>query len=156
MRKLIIFVLISTVCFAFKLQDDETKKPPKYINFYEGSLSSAGKVAKRDKKLIVLFVTSEECEVCRQLKQNFKDEELKEFYKKSFVVCHMDPNKLANNFRLTNWGVSEVPTLLFMDTKTKILLKVSGYKSKDELITAANDAIDIYNKKGLKTPEVKK
>ena len=110
------FLLILLVCFiAFGF----TGTPDK-IQFMDASLKKVVKKAKNDNKLVFIFVGSEHCDLCLRTKETFQNKEVAELYNAKYVNLKLNPDKVYNNMRLTNWGVSQIPYLIFM-IRTNVL-----------------------------------
>ena len=137
-RKILIaaFLFISLTAFS-----GETMQ----IDFFQGSLKKACKLAKQINKPLFVFVGSQHCDICRHTKESFSYQYVADYYNEHFVNYIMDPDVLANNIRLGNWGIESIPTLVFMDSHKHIFYKVKGYQDPANMLKAANDALIIYN-----------
>lgn len=115
-------------------KDTAAAQPHAKTEFVSG-WNEAEKMAKEQKKPIFTFVWSDNClESIRMLEDIFTDEDVAEFYNQNFICYKMDANEMANNVRVSNWGVKGLPTMIFMTPKRKIVLMKKGYMKNEELI----------------------
>jgi thioredoxin-related protein len=139
-RYLIVFICI--ICLSFQ-------KAGSGLEFFEGSFNKAAKTAKRQDKLLFVFIGEATCDICQHTRESFRDPKVADLYDKNFISYHIDPGTMANNIRVSNWGVTEVPTFLYMDSKKNIIFRTKGYQTPQALLENANKALS-YPKDGKK------
>jgi thioredoxin-related protein len=63
------------------------------------------------------------------------------FLNENFISTIYDPEILVNHFRLTNWGVTSVPTCLFFTPSGKKVQAINGYLDKDQFLQIAMETL---------------
>ena len=110
------------------------------ITFVTSKFNKVMKQAKDENKLLFVYIGSEHCTVCGRTKEKLNNSGLTAEFNTSFVNYKMDPENLSNNMRLNNWGISKVPTMLFLNKKKDIVFKFEGEPSIDvikDMVTKA-------------------
>ncbi len=144
-QKFILILLVSFFAFGFAGSADK-------IDFLDASLKKVVKKAKNDNKLVFIFVGSEHCDLCLRTKETFHNKEVAELYNAKYINTLINPDKVYNNMRLTNWGVSQIPYLIFMDTHKRIIYKVGGQQTYLTMLKhgrAALDSFAVYEQREL-------
>jgi len=113
------------------------------IRYY--SYSSAMRLAKREKKIVLIEVFSNHCSYCKKLNNMFaRNNKIKSLINKNYkmVKINISYNKIPFKIR-----INSTPTLLFVRPDTrKITVKISGIDSVKELIDIIQEEI-AYGKK---------
>lgn len=66
----------------------------------------------------------------------------------------MDPKIVSNHIRLTNWGVTSVPSLIFLNPDgKKIAYKTSGYKDDKLMLNDAEKAFSLLESNDVKSDD---
>lgn len=123
------------------------------ILFCTESFRDAVYKAREHDQLIFIYVGSENCDICERLKRVFSNEQVSEYYNEHFVNIKIDPENIRNNVRLTNWGVSKVPTMIFMNKRKKIIYKTDGYKHPHEMLFMADSVLNAIEENAIKQEE---
>jgi thioredoxin-related protein len=101
--------------------------------------------AARDKKRVMLYFGQEGCPYCKALmKAGFGDAQIAEYTRKHFVaialdlwgdreVTTIDGSRMAEKEFARTLKVQFTPTLLFLDEKGGIALRLNGYQPPDKL-----------------------
>ena len=117
------------------------------INFETDGWNQVSKTAQESQKPIFIFVGTKYCDLSRRMEDVMgSNNEVGKFYNTHFVCIRMDPTEFWTNFRLTNWGIAEVPVTIFMNSKKKIVYKVNGYLGARKLIEEGQKAASIIEK----------
>jgi thioredoxin-related protein len=122
-----------------------TLKSDSAFKFNEGSWGTITKQAAQENKLIFVYVSMQGCHTCSDLEKSMKNLEVSDFYNSNFVNVHLDGTKTANNMRASKWGVAQVPALVFLDGKNKVVHKLEGYQSPEDMIAQAKLALEKRN-----------
>ncbi|MGZ5243462.1 MAG: thioredoxin family protein [Bacteroidia bacterium] len=138
--------LFGPLLFAlFIILQSFTMKADSPFKFNEGSWGDVTKKATKEDKLIFVYVSMKGCHTCSDLEKSMKDQAVSEFYNNTFVNVHLDGTKTANNMRASKWGVAQVPALVFLDGKNKVIHKLEGYQSPEDMIAQAKLALEKKN-----------
>ncbi|GAB4021438.1 thioredoxin family protein [Spirosoma koreense] len=112
-----------------------TDNSPEGIQFTETSWKEILKKAKAEKKVIFLDAYASWCGPCKMLQKNvFTKKTVGDFYNSRFINVKMDMEKGEGPALSQVYPLDAYPTLLFIDGNGKILKKVLGYHSPEELI----------------------
>lgn len=101
--------------------------------------------ARDENKLIFVDCYADWCEPCKQLASLvFTRKEVGEFFHANFVNLQLNVEKDADGKMLaTQWGVTSLPTLVFIDPKTEqIVGKLVGSGDADWLMNGAKAVLD--------------
>jgi len=111
--------------------------------FYEGgTLSEVIDRAERKNKLVFVELTADWCAPCKLMKDEvYTFEPLYKKLNKNFISYLVDIEK-ANGPNLSLlYGSKTVPTLLFLDTKGRILMKNEGALGIQQMLDMADEAL---------------
>ncbi|GAB4034187.1 thioredoxin family protein [Spirosoma gilvum] len=105
------------------------------IQFTETSWREVLKKAKAEKKVIFLDAYASWCGPCKMLQKNvFTKKAVGDFYNSKFINVKMDMEKGEGPALSQVYPLEAYPTLLFIDGNGKVLKKVLGYQSPEDLI----------------------
>ncbi|WP_420151633.1 thioredoxin family protein [Spirosoma sp.] len=146
-----VFWLFSTLCISLGFVASHAALPPvatrdggtkissrnsgEGIQFTESSWKEILKKAKAEKKVIFLDAYASWCGPCKMLQKNvFTKKEVGDFYNSKFINVKMDMEKGEGPALSQVYPLEAYPTLLYIDGNGKVLKKVLGYHSPEELI----------------------
>lgn len=105
------------------------------IHFTEGSWKDILKKAKAEKKVIFLDAYASWCGPCKVLQKNvFTKKAVGEFYNTKFINVKMDMEKGEGPALSQVYPLEAYPTLLYIDGNGKVLKKVLGLQTPEDLI----------------------
>ena len=105
------------------------------IQFTEASWKEILKKAKAEKKVIFLDAYASWCGPCKLLQKNvFTKKAVGDFYNEKFINVKMDMEKGEGPALSQVYPLEAYPTLLFIDGNGKILKKVLGLQTPENLI----------------------
>ncbi|GAB2552705.1 thioredoxin family protein [Spirosoma aerophilum] len=105
------------------------------IQFTEASWREILKKAKAEKKVIFLDAYASWCGPCKLLQKNvFTKKAVGDFYNEKFINVKMDMEKGEGPALAQVYPLEAYPTLLFIDGNGKILKKVLGLQTPENLI----------------------
>jgi len=113
------------------------------LNWFD-NYDDALKAAKKEHKLIYVFITSSQCRWCHKFeKTTLQDEGIKKRLKSEFITVHLvrDFDTVPQEFQ-----TSPVPRHYFTDSKGKILYDALGYRDAilfDSFMDNAHDRLKI-------------
>ncbi len=114
---------------------DFSKDHEEGIQFHKGSWNEALELAKKDNKIIFLDIYATWCGPCKRLKSNtFSIEAVGEFYNPNFINVAMDGEKGEGPELARKFGVRSYPTLLFIDSKEKLIAGTAGFHNPKEFL----------------------
>lgn len=136
-RKSFVFLCIVMIVFqAFAFKGDQK------IRFRKYNWTDIGRSAKAHNKMIFVLITGEYCTASNKMKRVMADKRVAEFYNKNFVNTNFDAENFLQYFRASNWGVSSVPAVVFLDKDRNVVHKVEGYMNAQEILREAQVALD--------------
>ena len=105
---------------------------------WSSSYKEALSLAKKEKKNVMLLVTSESCGWCRKLERTtLKDKNVVERLNKDYIVVHATRGDLTYPEVLK---VGSVPASFFLDANGKLIIrKVVGYWSTEDYLSYMDD-----------------
>ena len=126
MRQFFSFLLISFLSFTLPIFSDTN---------WESSIQSAMTRSKLEKKPILIDLYADWCTYCKILeKEIFPDPEVAKLLE-SFVTVRLDGEEYPNLRK--KYGVEGYPTILFIDSETNYLNKISGLATKPMVMRVA-------------------
>lgn len=113
----------------------EPRKPEPGIQFTNASWAQILKKAKAEKKVIFLDAYASWCGPCKVLQKNvFTRKEVGDYFNKQFINVKMDMEKGEGPALAQRYPLEAYPTLLFIDGDGRVLKKVVGVQSPENLI----------------------
>ena len=143
MKKISLFLTILFIGFSFvatQAAPAGDKKPvlkedSEGIQFTEAAWKDVLKKAKAEKKVIFLDAYASWCGPCKLLQKNvFTKKAVGEVYNAKFINVKMDMEKGEGPALAQVYPLEAYPTLLFIDGNGKVLKKVIGLQTPDDLI----------------------
>jgi len=105
------------------------------IQFTDAAWKEVLKKAKAEKKIIFLDAYASWCQPCKMLQKNvFTKKTVGDFYNGKFINVKMDMEKGEGPALSQVYPLEAYPTLLFIDANGRVLRKVLGYQSPEDLI----------------------
>ncbi len=132
----IFFALLLSTAFLFQSFTSDKK-----IKFRENGWSEIGKAAKTEDKMIFVLVTGDYCSASRKMKRVLQDGKVGEFYNKNFVSTNFDAENFIQHYRASNWGVTSVPAMVFLDKNRKVIHKKEGFLNAEGMLKEAQEAM---------------
>ena len=112
-----------------------TAEGPDGIQFTDAAWKDILKKAKAEKKVIFLDAYASWCGPCKLLqKRVFTQRSVGDFYNSKFINVKMDMERGEGPSLAQVYPLEAYPTLLFIDGNGRVLKKVIGYKTPEELI----------------------
>ncbi len=144
MRK--IFFLWGAVVIVFFLQSFVPRAVEK-VRFRQYNWTDIGRSARSQNKMIFVLVTGDYCPTSNRMKRVFTDKRVAQFYNKNFVSTNFDAENFIQNYRVSNWGVSAVPAMVFLDKNRNVIHKAEGLFDAQGMIREAEIALEIKQNK---------
>jgi len=108
------------------------------------SLMDVVDLAERENKLVFLDVYTDWCLPCQIMDEEvFTNESLGEFFNEHFISYKVDAEKPGGEMVLQLYNVKGYPSLIFLDTKGKVLEQKNGIAYARELRSLAESSINI-------------
>jgi thioredoxin-related protein len=109
------------------------------IIFFKGTYEEAVQKAKLEHKLLFLDCYTSWCGPCKLLDKNtFSDPELGKVFNENYICIKMDMEG-AGTFIAEKHQINSYPTMLWLDSDEKEILRISGYHGAKELLTKINE-----------------
>lgn len=137
------FLLLLSTLFVGLTASATDKPAPKDegkpgIQFFEGRWKDALAKAKKENKLVFLDAYASWCGPCKLMQaRTFPDKKLGDFFNKKFVSVKMDMEKGEGPALADVYPLDAYPTLFFLDANGRVVKKVIGLHSPDELLAVA-------------------
>lgn len=118
---------------------DEPKTPG--IQFYHGTWKQALTKAKAEKKLIFLDAYTTWCGPCKWMQaKSFPNKQVGDVYNSKFINMKVDMEAGEGIMLSNKYPVDGYPTLFFIDGDGKVVKKIMGAQTPDQLLAIARDA----------------
>ena len=121
------------------------------IEFFSGGFQEALSLAKKEDKTIFVDAYTTWCGPCKRMKKHvFPDKSVGEFYNEHFINLAIDMETQEGKAFQSLYPVSGYPTLLFIDSEGKLVLREVGARDIDRFLELgsralkANDRSDQY------------
>ncbi|MGZ5280894.1 MAG: thioredoxin fold domain-containing protein [Bacteroidia bacterium] len=141
MKKWFTLLFIAVVLiqsFAFKADQK--------IRFRKYNWTDIGRSAKAHNKMIFVLITGEYCTSSKKMKRVMTDKRVAEFFNKKFVSTNFDAENFFQFYRSSNWGISAVPAMVFLDKDRNVVHKVEGYLNVQSVLKEAQTALEKQKK----------
>lgn len=139
------FIFLSIfISLVYGAQIDEFAKDVGYSRDYSSSI----KLAKEQKKMVMMVVVADYCPWCKKFEhKTLEDAFVKESVNKNFIPVVID--KLADKGTFPDEFASKlIPAVYFIDPSTqKSRYEVFAYTKKDEYIQSMEKALSIFKQK---------
>ncbi len=123
------------------------------IEFFDGSWEEALEAAEQENKLIFVDGYASWCGPCKRMARDvFPDAEVGSFFNDNFISLKLDMEKGQGVEFRKNYPVRAFPTLFFIASNGKIVIKETGARRANDLIALGQKAIkksdqsDVYLK----------
>jgi thiol:disulfide interchange protein len=147
MIRLLCYSFISILAFTGCKTTTKVEANKVGLGFVDsGTLSKAIEQATQEKKLIFVDIYTDWCLPCKMMDTDvFTDKNIIAFFEKHFVSLKVDAEKGNGPNLAYLYQVDSYPTLLFLDTKGRVLQKKVGAAYHTELMHLTNMALSIEN-----------
>ncbi|MBC8153188.1 MAG: thioredoxin family protein [Bacteroidetes bacterium] len=135
---LVLLGLVTNLNWTVAETTDPTraKGDTKGIQFEETSWKEVLKKAKAEQKIIFLDAYASWCGPCKMLQKNvFTKKEVGDYFNKQFINVKMDMEKGEGPALARTYPLEAYPTLLFIDGNGRVMKKVIGYQSPEQLLS---------------------
>ena len=137
-------ILVSLTILAFVMLPFFAFKADYRLRFKKYNWTDIGRSAKSQNKMIFVLITGDYCSTTKKMDRVMTDSRVCTFYNKNFVSTRFDSENLGQYFRASNWGISQVPALVFLDKNQKVIHKVEGRAlNVKDMIAEGEVAIEI-------------
>jgi thioredoxin-related protein len=121
---LLVGILFSTILFADEI-------------VWQKDISAAFEKAKKEHKLVMVFVEGESCRWCKKMKHRTLSDESVDKRLQDYVAVKVFRENKENITDLPE--IQGVPSIFFMTAQKKILESVIGYYNVEDFISYLND-----------------
>lgn len=137
-RKL--FYMAGIIAVVILLQSFELNNES--ITFQQTSWGDIGRKAKAEKKMIFVIVKAEWCGACKKMNKITANGSVGKFYNEKFISTAFDADNLLQYYRASNWGITTVPALVFLDERRNLIHKAEGGRSAAGMLEEAKIAME--------------
>lgn len=129
---------------AINTPHTSTAKPPKEIQFFQGSWNALLVEAKKQNKPFWVDIYTTWCAPCTQMsKTTFTDVRVGKIANKKFLSYKLDAEKGEGRKISAQYNVDSYPTILFFDADGKLLGREEGFQDAERFA----QTLDKYRKK---------
>ena len=130
MKYLFTFILVTFTLFSAEID---------WPNDYDQALRDA----KKEHKLVYVFITSDACRWCREFeKTTLQNEQIKQRLHKKFVTIHLSRNR---HFVPAQFETAPVPRHYFVDENGEILYSSLGHRDEEMFNAFMDNAEEKYS-----------
>jgi thiol-disulfide isomerase/thioredoxin len=113
---------------------------------WEKSFDEALAKAKQAKKLVMVDFTADWCVWCKRLDQDtYSDAKVAAELRKNFVSVKVDVETEAGKKPAQKYGVTGLPTILFLDGDGGVQTRVTGFKQAGPFLVSLETAVKAYS-----------
>ncbi len=112
------------------------------IKFNELAWRYICKEATAKEKLIFIYVGADYCSACRRMETSLRSPKLGGFYNNAFVNVRFDAKDFIQHQRATSWGVTSVPTMVYLNEKREVVHMVTGFRDAEGMMREAQIAME--------------
>ncbi|WP_031529734.1 thioredoxin family protein [Dyadobacter crusticola] len=138
LKKLGLLIAVLALSFSVAVAgtgDKNAKEAEKGIRFVEGSWASILKKAKAENKIIFFDAYTTWCGPCKLLQKNvFTRADVAEVFNENFINVKFDMESGEGPKLASKYPIEGYPTLFFINPNGKVVKKVLGYTSAEDLI----------------------
>ncbi len=134
-------VILALLLQSFAYEKTENKVASR-VSFNKITFSKAGKNAKAQKKMIFVIIQAEWCGACKKMQKITANDSVGKFYNERFISIKFNADNLWQYYRASNWGITSVPAMIYLDERRNVIHKVEGFRDAAGLIKEANTAIE--------------
>jgi thioredoxin-related protein len=139
-RRIILLLVITFITFV-KLCATDTG-----IVFRPVEYSEIFKIAKEEKKAVLLYFYFDGCTACQKMtKEVFVEEEVASFYNEKFVCLKVNTKKAEGVEISKKYNIQPCPAFVYLDSSGKLLHKIVGLHNPHEFIVHAGNAFNSNN-----------
>ncbi|RYD82748.1 MAG: hypothetical protein EOP53_02840 [Sphingobacteriales bacterium] len=128
---------------SFMLLQSFTANDDQRIKFKDYAWNDIGRAAKSQNKMIFVLVTGNYCTASRKMKRSLTEGKNKagKFFNDNFVSTNFDAEDFVQHYRASNWGISTVPAMVFLDKNRHVVHKYQGFRTTDQMVYEAQIAL---------------
>ncbi len=137
-KKTAVFILILGICITSAKADIKWLK----------DLDTALYKAKKQNKLILIYIYSPHCGYCKKMdRTTFKDKEIQEILKKYFIPVKVDKDSPEGEMIKAEYGYLGTPTFHFLEPDGKKIKSIFGAWEKEDFLLILKYFAEGYYKK---------
>jgi thioredoxin-related protein len=146
-KSIYIPVLLFFMAIGFAFTASKNNNENEGINFQEISLKEGLKLAKKEKKLVLVYFHASWCGPCRLMKkETFSDKQVGEFYNKNFVNLSVDSEKKEGPSLVRKYEINSIPYFLVFNSDSKMVAKTYGFYDANDFIVIGKKILNQKNK----------
>ena len=138
MKKVVCLLLLLVATTSLLVAGKGSANAPKEegIQFTETTWKEVLKRAKAEKKIVFLDAYASWCGPCKMLQKNvFTKKDVGDYFNRQFINVKMDMEKGEGPALSQVYPLEAYPTLLFIDGNGRVVKKVIGYQSPEQLLS---------------------
>lgn len=142
---IITVLLLTGFLFTQATSDEKTSvtQNNEGIQFFHGTWSEALALAKKENKLVFMDAYATWCGPCKGMSKNvFTNQKVGTFFNTNFINVKMDMEKGEGRTLARKYNTRAYPTLYFMNSEGKVVVKEVGYLNNGQLLKAAEKALE--------------
>jgi thiol:disulfide interchange protein len=141
MKKIMVILALATISMAFFMgHNDSEIKSGGGIKFLNISLEKAKELAEKSDKIIFIDAHTSWCGPCKKMAAtSFQDQEVSKAFNAKYINLKVDIENDADGQEIARmYKVQAYPTLLFINSKGKLIKTLVGFQSADKLVAVAS------------------
>jgi len=140
MKKIFVFIIAALLFASSSISDAE-------VHFKDLSFADALKLARKERKIIMVDYYTTWCRWCKQLDHDtYSSDELGKYADENIISLKLDAEKGEGVALAKRANISGFPTIVFYNADGKEIYRVVGYKKAPDFIQEMMKAVDMNAK----------
>jgi thioredoxin-related protein len=111
--------------------------------FRNVSMKKIAQMAKAERKPILIYISADYCGQSQKQGEVLSRKEVVTYMNQKFVCKNLNASNIFNQMRASGYGVTQVPSYVFMTPSGKIVSTMAGYKKADQMVAEAEKALSL-------------
>jgi thioredoxin-related protein len=150
------FALLVMSLFLGIISTQAVDKATKSRVFSANNYKAVLKAAKSDNKPVMIYVSAKYCfESNVKVAEMMEQEKVANYLNKNFVCKQVDASNLWYQGKLRSWGVTNIPSFVYLSSDGKLLDVTDEVKNMDDLISSSAKALELTKQRDQNFREIK-
>ena len=111
------------------------------VDFKDLGFKKALALSRKLHKPLFIYIGTDHCDECHKMKSVFENPDVAQYYNENYISVKMDPDNIGNNLRITDWGLYQTPSFVYMNNRKYIYYSMSGAQTSQEILAVGKKVI---------------